>query len=108
MDEKAIQDYCRQVGKHLKCFRKTKTALLAGLREELLMSEDGNLPSPKETAAVLQESVSDAELVKYQKSKKIWTTVIIATAAILILYIAFNALWSILPVYQYTAPPVEG
>ena len=108
MDEKVIREYCRQVGKHLKCFRKTKMALLAGLREELLLSEDGEVPSPKETAAVLQEYVSETELVKYRKTRKLWTTAIVAIAAILILYIAFIALWSILPVYQYTAPPVEG
>lgn len=108
MDEKVIREYCRQVGKHLKCFRKTKAALLAGLREELLLSEDGKLPPPKETAAVLQESVSEAELVKYRKTRKLWTTAIVAIAAILILYIAFIALWSTLPAYQYTAPPVEG
>ena len=65
MNEKEIRKYCRQVGKHLKCFRKTKAALLAGLREELLLSEDGKLPPPKETAAVLQESVSEKE----QKSR---------------------------------------
>ena len=61
MDEKVIREYCRQVGKHLKCFRKTKAALLAGLREELLLSQDGKLPPPKETAAVLQESVPEKE-----------------------------------------------
>lgn len=108
MDEKVIREYCRQVGKHLKCFRKTKAALLAGLREELLLSEDGKLPPPKETAAVLQESISEAELAKYQKTRKLWTTAIVAIAAIIILCIVFIALWPILPVYQYTAPPVEG
>lgn len=108
MDEKVIREYCRQVGKHLKCFRKTKAALLAGLREELLLSEDGKLPLPKETAAVLQESISEAELAKYQKTRKLWTTAIVAIAAILVLYIIFNVVWDSFPVHQFTAPPVEG
>ena len=88
MNEKEIRKYCRQVGKHLKCFRKTKTALLAGLREELLLSEDGKLSPPKETAAVLQESVSEKE----QKSratlfKALFVCIVIVIAIILCLSI---------------------
>ena len=88
MDEKVIREYCRQVGKHLKCFRKTKAALLAGLQEELLLSEDGKLPPPKETAAVLQESVSEKE----QKSratlfKALFVCIVIVIAIILCLSI---------------------
>ena len=104
MDEKVIREYCRQVGKHLKCFRKTKIALLAGLREELLLSQDGNLPSPKETAVVLQESVSEKE----QKSraallKALFVCAVIAIAVILCIIILKDG-----ASYISIDPPIGG
>ena len=98
MDEKVIREYCRHVGKHLKCFRKTKAALLAGLREELLLSEDGKLPPPKETAAVLQESVSEKEFQNCQKHARLCSTLIYAAALVLVFVLVFYVLWDTLPI----------
>ena len=100
MNEKEIRKYCRQVGKHLKCFRKTKTALLAGLREELLLSEDGKLPPPKETAAVLQEYVSEKEVRNCRKRVLLCSTLIYVAVLVLIFVFVFYVLWDTLPIYQ--------
>ena len=110
MDEKAIHEYCRQVSKHLKCFRKTKIALLAGLREELLLSQDGNLPSPKETAVVLQESVSEKEQKsRATLSKALFVCIVLVAAVVLCIailrdgasYIVIDPPVSATAIFQY-------
>ena len=84
MSNKAINRYCKEVGRQLICFRETKEELIRGLREEL-----GELPPEKSdsirnleihygkifrTACELQEGVPTHEryaAMKHRQRKRI-------------------------------------
>ncbi len=93
MNDRIRKQYCRQVGKHLLCSRKTKHLLLQGLGETLedfpgsnidtlrdLEAHFGKIP---QIAAELQESVSIQEKENTLKKRK-WCTVLAVCAALCI------------------------
>lgn len=90
--EKTIQEYCREVERGLELPRTRRQALLGGLRQELeekfspakeltgeaLSREAG---TPRETAAFLMESVSEAEKGRYRTQKRRRSRALIAALA---------------------------
>lgn len=101
MNNRIRKQYCRQVGKHLICSRKTKHLLIQGLGETLEDFPSSNTDTLRELedhfgkipqiAAELQESVSIKEKEDTLKRKKQYTA--LAVCAVLCISGLF-LLWS--------------
>ena len=92
MNERVISQYCRSVGRKLKCGRAQRKRLLDGLAQELT-EEFAPSPvtqarlialvgAPASTAEQLQESVGSAERAAFEKKRK-WVLI----AAIVLVFI---------------------
>ncbi|MEG0912238.1 MAG: hypothetical protein RSD35_06390 [Oscillospiraceae bacterium] len=76
-DVLSVNEYLKRVKRLLICPDKTKKQLLSGLRQELLEQcdkDNSHVPvgfaSPQETAAELQENVSESEIAMLKKRRK--------------------------------------
>ncbi len=119
MKNKAVNRFCRRVGRHLQCMPATRAALLQGLAEELseLPQEDtasasrleAQVGKPAAVAAALQESVPPEEQARVIRRRWILLVLVIVlvlcvSASMLILA---NAYFDGAPAY-FTETITEG
>lgn len=98
----SIEQYRAGVAKHLRCCKETKERLLLSFDQSMLapLLEDAPQPSmedlhavfgtPKQTAALLMEQVTEEEAARYHKQQKTRKAIIIgAVAAVMAAVLVF-------------------
>lgn len=102
----SIERYRAGVAKHLRCCKETKERLLLSFDQSMLapLLEDAPQPStedlhaafgtPKQTAALLMEQVTEEEAARYHKQQKTRKAIIIGAVAVVIAAILVFAIYS--------------
>lgn len=92
-------DYLRQVGRHLRCSRRSRNRLLRGLEEELteVLSQEESLSqeqlyarfgAPQEVAAELQATLPPEEEQRYSRRKRCIRWIVLGICGLVILCLA--------------------
>ena len=109
----SIERYRAGVAKHLRCCKETKERLLLSFDQSMLapLLEDAPQPStedlhaafstPKQTAALLMEQVTEEEAIRYQKRRK---GVIALTVSIVAALLALILLFTIYVFFEKEKP----
>ncbi len=110
MKNKAVNRFCRRVGRHLQCMPATRAALLQGLAEELseLPQEDtasasrleAQVGKPAAVAAALQESVPPEEQAKAIRRRRICTFLCVFLAFALVLSVSIAILMQAIAFFE--------
>ena len=94
--------YRRQLSRHLKCDKKAKERLLDSFERNMLspLLEISNQPSleelraafgtPQEVAALLMEQITEEELLRYRKQKKLCICACLAIAAAILVFAIYT------------------